>query len=49
MLDGNIVPFLLRLARMGRFELMGGAYVHRTMHGEAAPDGERQFSGIDLV
>ncbi|KAF2003582.1 hypothetical protein P154DRAFT_543670 [Amniculicola lignicola CBS 123094] len=38
---GSRVPLILRQAGHGAFRLVGGAYVHGLMHGEALKSGER--------
>jgi hypothetical protein len=42
------VPFILRKAQEGRYELVGEAYIHGFMHGEIAREGPVQLEEIIL-
>ncbi|KAK5744570.1 hypothetical protein LTR17_001965 [Elasticomyces elasticus] len=45
-LAGGKVPFILRPKVNGRFELVGEAYVHGIMHGEAVRGREKDFTDV---
>ncbi|KAK3658343.1 hypothetical protein LTR56_001754 [Elasticomyces elasticus] len=45
-LAGGKVPFILRPKVNGRFELVGEAYVHGIMHGEAVLGREKDFTDV---
>lgn len=47
-LCGPSTPFVLRPLSNGRYMLMGEAYVHGIMHGEAVKAGKVQFEDIEL-
>jgi len=48
-LPGTNSPFILRPADNGQFRLIGEAYVHGIMHGEAATNGNLRFRDIELI
>jgi len=48
-LPGTNSPFILRSAGNGQFRLVGEAYVHGIMHGEADMNGSLRFQDIELI